>query len=81
VERQGLKQIQPRMIDLTKIEGNEDFPYPNRRVTISPEDQIESVYSVLEAKIQNMSLEELVIASNECVIDVRFVGFLSIRRR
>jgi len=69
------------MIDLTKIEGNEDFPYPNRRVTISPEDQIESVYSVLEAKIQNMSLEELVIASNECVIDVRFVGFLSIRRR
>ncbi|MDH5595675.1 MAG: hypothetical protein OEY40_03050 [Candidatus Bathyarchaeota archaeon] len=81
MERQGLKQIQPRMIDLTKIEGNEDFPYPNRRVTISPEDQIESVYSVLEAKIQNMSLEELVIASNECVIDVRFVGFLSIRRR
>ncbi|MDH5266856.1 MAG: hypothetical protein OEW62_04165 [Candidatus Bathyarchaeota archaeon] len=76
-----MKQIQPRMIDLTKIEGNEDFPYPNRRVTISPEDQIESVYSVLEAKIQNMSLEELVIASNECVIDVRFVGFLSIRRR
>jgi len=76
-----LKQIQPRMIDLTKIEGNEDFPYPNRRVTISPEDQIESVYSVREAKIQNMSLEELVIASNECVIDVRFVGFLSIRRR
>jgi hypothetical protein len=81
VERQGLKQIQPRTIDLTKIEGNEDFPYSNRRVTISPEDQIESVYSVLEAKIQNMSLEELVIASNECVIDVRFVGFLSIRRR
>lgn len=81
MERQGLKQIQPRTIDLIKIEGNEDFPYPNRRVTISPEDQIESVYSVLEAKIQNMSLEELVIASNECVIDVRFVGFLSIRRR
>jgi hypothetical protein len=81
VERQGLKQIQLRTIDLTKNEGNEDFSYPNRRVTISPEDQIESVYSVLEAKIRNMSLEELVIASNECVINVRFAGFLSIRRR
>jgi hypothetical protein len=70
VERQGLKQIQLLTVDVTKIEGNGDFSYPNRTVTIS-----------LEAKIRNVSLEELVIASIECVSNVRFLGFLSIRRR
>ena len=81
MERLGLKQIQLCAIDLAKIEGNGDFSLPNRRVTISPEGQIESVYGVLETKIRNMSLEELVIASNECVSNVRFVGFLSAERR
>lgn len=81
MERQGLKQIQVCTIDLAKIEGNGDFSYPNRRVTISLEDETVGVYSVLEAKIRNVSLEELVIVSNECVSNVRFVGFLSAERR
>jgi hypothetical protein len=81
VERQGLKQIQLLTVDVTKIEGNGDFSYPNRTVTISLEDETVGVYSALEAKIRNVSLEELVIASIECVSNVRFLGFLSIRRR
>jgi len=81
VERQGLKQIQVYTIDLAKIEGNGDFSYPKRRVTSSLEDETESVYSVLETKIRNVSLEELVIVYNECASNVRFVGFLSAERR
>lgn len=80
MERQGLKQIQVRTIDLAKIEGNGDFSCPNRRVTISLEDEAESVYSVLETKVRNVSLEELIIVSTECGSNVSLVGFLSIGR-
>ncbi len=81
MERQGLKQIQVHTIDLTKIEGNGDFSCPNCRVTISPEDETESVHSVLETNVRNVSLEELIIVSTECGSNVSLVGFLSIERR
>lgn len=81
MERRGLKQIQVRTIDLTKIEGNGEFSCPNFRVTISLKDETESVYSILETKVRNVSLEELVIVSAECGSNVRLVGFLSIGRR
>jgi len=80
VERQGLKQIQVRTMDLAKIEENGDFSYPNRRVTISLENEAKSVYSVLETKVRNVSLEELIIVSTECGSNVSLVGFLSIGR-
>lgn len=80
MERRGLKQIQVRTIDLTKIEGNGEFSCPNFRVTISLKDETESVYSVLETKVRNVSLEELVIVSTECGSNISLVGFLSIGR-
>jgi len=81
VERQELKQNQVRTIGLTKIKGNKDFSCPNRRGTISLEDETESFYSILETRVRNVSLEELVIVSAECGSNVRLVGFLSIGRR
>lgn len=80
MERQGLKRIQVRTADLAKIEGTRDFSCPNRRVTISPEDETESVHSVLETKVRNVSLKELTIVSTECESNVSLVGFISIGR-
>lgn len=80
MERQGLKRIQVRTTDLEKIEGTRDFSCPNRRVTISPEDETESVHSVLETKVRNVSLKELTIVSTECGSNVSLVGFISIGR-
>jgi len=81
VERQGLKQIQVHTIDLTKIEGNGEFSCPNFRVTISPEDETESVHSVLETKVRNVSLKELTIVSTEYGSNISLIGFISIGRR
>ena len=81
MERQELKQNQVRTIGLTKIKENKDSSCPNRGVTISLEDETESFYSILETRVRNMSLEELVIVSAECGSSVRLVGFLSIGRR
>lgn len=64
-------------IDLNKIEGEGDFPCPNCGTMISPEDETESVYTILETKMKNEELEELTIQCNKCGSKIHLVGFLS----
>ena len=70
-----MKQVLVSELDLTKIEGNGDFPCPNCGVTISPEDESDDVYTILEEKIRNDALEELVIQCNKCSSRIRLTGF------
>jgi len=63
-------------VDLTKIQGDGDFPCPNCGVTISPEDETEDVYRILETKVKDQSLKELVIQCNKCGSKIRLVGFV-----
>ena len=77
VKRQGLKRVQVRTIDLAKIERTRDFSCHNARAL---EDETESVHSVLETKVRNMSLKELTIVSTECGSNVSPIGFIFIGR-
>jgi len=70
-----MKQVLVSELDLTKIDGNGDFPCPNCGVTISPEDESEDVYIILEEKVRNDTLEELVIQCNKCSSRIRLTGF------
>ena len=70
-----VKQMIVSELNLTKIEGNGDFPCPTCGVTISPEDESEEVYIILEEKIRNDALEELVIQCNKCSSQIRLTGF------
>jgi len=63
-------------VNLTKIQGDGDFPCPNCGVIISPEDETEDVYRILETKVKGQALEELVIQCNKCGSKIRLVGFL-----
>lgn len=69
------KQMAIFKLDLTKIEGDGDFPCPKCGVTISPEDETEDVYTILEEKINNDLLEELVIQCNSCAAKIHLTGF------
>jgi predicted RNA-binding Zn-ribbon protein involved in translation (DUF1610 family) len=69
------KQILMTELDLTKIEGNGDFPCPNCGVTISPEDETEDVYTILEEKVKDDALEEMLIQCNKCGSQIRLTGF------
>ena len=62
-------------LDLTRIRGNGDFPCPNCGVIISPEDETEDVYRILETKVRGQALEELVIQCNKCASRIRLIGF------
>jgi predicted RNA-binding Zn-ribbon protein involved in translation (DUF1610 family) len=63
-------------IDLTQIRGEGDFPCPKCGVRISPEDWSDSVYEVIEAKVKNDELEELIILCNKCRSKIRLFGWL-----
>jgi len=63
------------VLDLTKIEGDGDFPCPSCGVMISPEDETDDVYTILEEKVKGEDLEELLIKCNTCSCKIRLVGF------
>jgi len=71
-----VKQPLVYKVDLTKIQGDGDFPCPNCGAIISPEDETEDVYRILETKVRGQALEELVIQCNKCGSRIRLVGFL-----
>jgi len=63
-------------IDLARIEGNGDFPCPRCRVLISPDDESEDVYTIVDTKVRGESLEELTIQCNKCGSKIRLIGFI-----
>jgi hypothetical protein len=69
------KQVGVSELDLTKIDGNGDFPCPACGVTISPEDESEDVYVILEEKVVGDVLEEMVIQCNKCKCRIKLTGF------
>jgi len=73
-----MKQSNPQIftIDLSKVEGKGDFPCPNCSVVISPDDLSDTVYTIVETKVNGDSLEELVIQCNKCGSKIRLTGFL-----
>ena len=62
-------------VNLTELQGDGDFPCPGCGVVISPEDETENVYVILDAKVNGNNLEELVIQCNHCKSKIRLVGF------
>lgn len=62
-------------IDLTKIDGDGSFPCPKCGAVISPEDESEEVYKILDTKVVNDELVELVIVCNNCGSTTRLTGF------
>jgi predicted RNA-binding Zn-ribbon protein involved in translation (DUF1610 family) len=69
------KQVLVTKLDLTKIDGNGDFPCPNCGVIISPEDETEDVYIIVEETVRNDALEEMLIQCNKCGSRIRLTGF------
>ncbi len=81
-----MKQSNQEMftIDLARIEGNGDFPCPHCGVTISPDDETENIYTIVDTRVREGEiiedqppLEELTIQCNKCGSKIRLVGFLS----
>ena len=62
-------------VDLTTIQGKGDFQCPKCGVTISPDDETDEVYTVLEKKFGRKYLDELVIQCQKCGSEIWLTGF------
>ena len=63
------------IVDLAKIEGKGDFLCPECGIKISPDDETENTYSILEPKVKGSVLEEVLICCNRCRGHISLVGF------
>jgi predicted RNA-binding Zn-ribbon protein involved in translation (DUF1610 family) len=62
-------------IDLTQIDGDGSFPCPKCGTVISPEDETEQLYKIVDTKVVNDELVELVIMCSECGNNIKLTGF------
>lgn len=62
-------------INLTKIDGDGAFPCPKCGTVISPEDETEKLYKIVDTKIINDELVELVILCGKCGSGIKLNGF------
>jgi len=62
-------------INLVAIEGDGAFPCPKCGTTISPDDETEMNYKIIDTKIVNDELAELLIACGKCRSIIRITGF------
>jgi len=62
-------------INLASIEGDGSFQCPKCGLSISPDDESEENYQILDTKIDNAELAELVISCNKCRSTIKVTGF------
>jgi predicted RNA-binding Zn-ribbon protein involved in translation (DUF1610 family) len=74
-ESYTMKQIRTYKKDLTEIKESRDFACPKCGAKISPDDQTETVYSILGSKVNNNCLEEVVICCHKCYSHIHLTGF------
>jgi DNA-directed RNA polymerase subunit M/transcription elongation factor TFIIS len=64
-------------IDLTKIDGDGAFPCPKCGTMISPDDETDALYQIVETKVKKDELAELILTCNKCGTTIKLTGFMS----
>jgi predicted RNA-binding Zn-ribbon protein involved in translation (DUF1610 family) len=62
-------------VDLTEIDGDGAFPCPKCGAVISPDDETEEVYKIVDTKVVNDELVGLVIMCKACKTEIKVTGF------
>ena len=62
-------------INLSSIESDGSFPCPKCGMSISPDDSSEETYQIIETKVVNDELAELIISCGKCKSTLKLTGF------
>jgi uncharacterized paraquat-inducible protein A len=66
------------IVDLLTVDGDGSFCCPKCGLEISPEDKTEKNYTIVNTKVDNDQLVELVVACGKCGITIVLTGFQQI---
>jgi len=69
------KKCFPFTINLVAMEGDGTFACPKCGTMISPDDESESNYKIVDTKVTNDELTELVISCGKCGSTIIITGF------
>ena len=64
-------------VDLTRIDGDGAFPCPKCGTVISPDDETDETYHIVETKVKNDELTELILTCNKCGTTIKLTGFMA----
>jgi predicted RNA-binding Zn-ribbon protein involved in translation (DUF1610 family) len=64
-------------IDLTKIDGDGAFQCPKCGTIISPDDESDNNYEIVDTKVKKDELAELVVRCKKCRTTMKLTGFMS----
>ena len=70
-----MEQLNAYKLDLTKLSGKGDFSCPRCGILISPDDTTEETYSIVEPKVNDHGLVEVVLRCNRCMSQIVLTGF------
>ena len=70
-----MQRIKCYTIDLTKIDGSGEFRCPKCGTEMSPDDETEDVYTILEAATKEDRLERIILQCNKCRSQIQLTGF------
>jgi hypothetical protein len=62
-------------IDLRVINGDGAFPCPKCGVIISPDDETEEIYRIIETRVEKGDLKELTLICQKCKSKIKIIGF------
>ncbi len=77
MKKTAVKRNADYAIDLTKIDGDGAFSCPKCGTLISPDDETDETYHIVETKVKNDELAELLLTCNKCGSTIKLTGFLS----
>jgi len=75
MSKKNLQKTESHTIDLTQIDGDGSFPCPKCATLISPEYESEQTYKIVNTKVINDQLVELVVSCTNCGSIIRLTGF------
>jgi len=78
MKKEAVKKNIQYTIDLTKIDGDGAFQCPKCGTTISPDDETEEVYQIVETRVKDDELAELILMCHKCGSTIKLVGFLTL---
>lgn len=70
-----MNQVHSYRVDVAKTNRKGAFSCPSCGDIISPSDRSEKTYSILEAKIGDAGLDEIVICCKRCESEIYLTGF------